>query len=333
MRLRLGIPKGLSRRDMASALNAALEASTAGQAPLIASGRLPTFVQGLRAKGIRWKPEPPGDEHFDMASTVMRRGWGDCDDLAPWHAASLRATGEDEDARAVVKPSGPGRWHAVVVRGDGDIEDPSLAAGMPSRPQVNGALVAGGALAPAWSPMFPDGRMAIAVHPYLNGWAARIDAPDAEEEFDWSAVRTGRTPAAAVNGCIAGLQSVCGDELDDMTSLRLLALQDLLYGVPARDVQEALAYELDGMGYDPDESVGILPALIPAAASIAAPLISSAASRLFGGGGGRRRRSSPRSSAASAASPSGILSRPPSGGASSPGATLAMPGGPIIVKF
>src|SRR6185369_900875 len=66
---------------------------------------VPTFEKAL-PHGIKWKPEPPGDEHFDHAKTVLARKWGDCDDLAPWQAASLRHTGEDPGAKAVAKRSG-----------------------------------------------------------------------------------------------------------------------------------------------------------------------------------------------------------------------------------
>ena len=79
---------------------------------------------------LRRKPSPracagsqsrPATKRFDHAATVHRRGWGDCDDLAPYHAASLRHTGEDPGATAVVYRSGPNRLarsHATERRHD-----------------------------------------------------------------------------------------------------------------------------------------------------------------------------------------------------------------------
>jgi hypothetical protein len=64
------------------------------------------------------------------ADDVLCSGWGDCDDLAPWRAAELRVSGEDPDAYVYVYQSGPHRYHAVVARGNGRIEDPSLILGM-----------------------------------------------------------------------------------------------------------------------------------------------------------------------------------------------------------
>src|SRR5262245_53396081 len=120
MRVNVAIPEAHVTQPV---LDAALEAVTRLNEQLIQSGH-PTFKQALPT-GIKWKPEPPGSEHFDHAGIVAHRGWGDCDDLAPWHAASLRVTGEDKGANAIVVPSGPNRWHAVVRRSNGAIDDPS----------------------------------------------------------------------------------------------------------------------------------------------------------------------------------------------------------------
>ena len=85
MRIRLGVPTDANRDEKEAILNAALESVTRADEAQLARG-LPTAREGI-ARGVRWKPEPPGDEHFDLGGTVLKRGWGDCDDLAPWHAA------------------------------------------------------------------------------------------------------------------------------------------------------------------------------------------------------------------------------------------------------
>jgi len=82
-------------------------------------------------------PEPPspydvGVKYINRPHAVWRpahevaeSGWGDCEDLSCWRAAQLRVSGEDPAARTVVYPTGVHRYHAVVMRGDGSIEDPS----------------------------------------------------------------------------------------------------------------------------------------------------------------------------------------------------------------
>ncbi len=142
MRVKVSIPE---RHVSKPVLDAALESVTRLNQQMLAEGEVPSFERGLK-HGVKWRPEPPGDEHFDSADRVMRRRAGDCDDLAPWQAASLRHSGEDPGAVAVVRRSGPKRWHAIVQRSDGSIDDPSLRAGMgpgvsPMPPGVMGAVL------------------------------------------------------------------------------------------------------------------------------------------------------------------------------------------------
>ena len=92
-------------------------------------------------------------EEFADALTVLGRGWGDCDDLAPWRAAELQEQG---DAKADCKISWKVRcrncafrvvdrtkpcprcrsmrrfrvFHVTTRRGDGRVEDPSQYLGM-----------------------------------------------------------------------------------------------------------------------------------------------------------------------------------------------------------
>jgi len=127
MRINVAVPEA---HVDAPVLDAMLESVTRLDQKLLQEGAVPTAKEAIKKHGVRWQPEPPGEEHFDHAGTVMQRGHGDCDDLAPHHAASLRHTGEDPGAKAVVYRSGPMRWHAVVQRSDGSIDDPSRWAGM-----------------------------------------------------------------------------------------------------------------------------------------------------------------------------------------------------------
>jgi len=127
VRIRLSIPEEHVEPEV---INAALEAVTRLDEHMIRSGESPTSHE-LVASGAKWRPEPPGDEHFDHGKTIAARGWGDCDDWAPLHAATLRASGEDPGASAIVVPSGKNMWHAIVQRSDGSYNDPSADAGMP----------------------------------------------------------------------------------------------------------------------------------------------------------------------------------------------------------
>lgn len=129
MRIRIAVP---DEHVSADVIDPVLEAVTRVDQHLIESGQSPTATELVR-KGAIWRPENPGDEHFDHGSTIASRGWGDCDDWAPLRAAELRATGEDPDAFARVVPSGPNTFHAIVNSKGRDLlgpEDVSVQAGM-----------------------------------------------------------------------------------------------------------------------------------------------------------------------------------------------------------
>jgi hypothetical protein len=80
----------------------------------------------LYTSRVVYRRDPPGVEWFRSAVRVYREGWGDCDDLSAARAAELRFH-HGEPARAVVVTTKtPGLLHAVVLRADGTIDDPSL---------------------------------------------------------------------------------------------------------------------------------------------------------------------------------------------------------------
>jgi hypothetical protein len=94
--------------------------------------RMPPLYQS----GVRYRREscivasrPETCERFLTYEQLLRERFGDCDDLASALCAQLISTGEDPHARARVYRSGVG-YHAIVVRGDGRIEDPSAVLGM-----------------------------------------------------------------------------------------------------------------------------------------------------------------------------------------------------------
>jgi hypothetical protein len=211
MRVNVAIPE---THVSAPVLDAALESVTRLNESMLAKNEVPTFSKGLHY-GIKWRPEPPGAEHFDHAKEVIRRKWGDCDDLAPWQAASLRHTGDDPGARAIAKRSGPNRWHAVVQRSDGTIEDPSKRAGMGQPHSIVGAVL------PLMYQPLPEGvsgsyiiRPSIALRPYRGAMQARADLPwywrehmhdtPTPTDYAMTSLHTAPTAATALVGALEG---------------------------------------------------------------------------------------------------------------------------------
>lgn len=134
MRLTMEVPRPASRARMLPAL----EALTSLNEELAEEHEQETgtAVRPLYSTGVRYKAEPPGVEDWDSFRIVYPRGWGDCEDLACIRAAELRRAGEPsaraDTYRSRVRPDGTAVWHAVVVRGDGTLEDPSALLGMPT---------------------------------------------------------------------------------------------------------------------------------------------------------------------------------------------------------
>ena len=152
MRIRIAVPDEHVGADV---IDPVLEAVTRLNDHMIQTGQTPTSHE-LIARGAIWRPENMADEHFDHGGTIASRGWGDCDDWAPLHAATLRASGEDPGARATVIPSGPNTFHAIVKRSNGTIEDPSIAAGMKSERPSN---ISGDESIETWARDPHDGRI------------------------------------------------------------------------------------------------------------------------------------------------------------------------------
>lgn len=205
MRIRLAIP---ARAVSAPALDAALEAATRANETLMAQGAAPSLTDMIRG-GVRWKPEPFNDgEHFDLAPTVARRGWGDCDDLATALAAEMRLQG-DEGARAFVRRSrsSPNRWHALVRAGDGREYDPSVWAGMK---EARGASA-------TTQPVSVSGRGAIICMPHQGRWHCRADVP-APGGVHLSGYGRAHVIGDALEEAVSGaalMQEICGDEESD----------------------------------------------------------------------------------------------------------------------
>lgn len=247
MRINVAIPESNVK---APVLDAALETVTRLNEDLIRDGKSPTSQQ-LLDKGAIWQPEKPGDEHFDHGGIINSRGHGDCDDWAPLHAATLRVTGQDPEARAVVRKSGPKRWHATVIRGDGTEDDPSLAAGMPGPARQIGArgatlplMVAGqrvhgvnGEVGSFINTPHVALRPVADRHGQLESWQARADLPwhwhPGDSPADLAMATLHRSPVSdqAIVGAVRGafrLGVVSGADPEHLK--RLSAIEDACNG-------------------------------------------------------------------------------------------------------
>jgi hypothetical protein len=116
-----------------TALNAMVRANQLYLASEAYAGRPvpPLYSSGVRYAEEPWNKDGARVEEFADIPTVLARKWGDCDDLAPWRCAELRAQGEAAKIRISWKPTRLGRlFHVVVRRADGRVEDPSRVLGM-----------------------------------------------------------------------------------------------------------------------------------------------------------------------------------------------------------
>jgi hypothetical protein len=131
-------------------------------------------IPPLYSTGAVWeiRPGDPSETQWRYAPDVVTQGWGDCQDLSAYRAAELRVSGEDPGAAVRVYPTGPNRYHAVVARGNGAVEDPSVILGMnpvPEAPMSTNQLpaVAGNSVVPVLGSMR---QHLLALHPNVRGF-------------------------------------------------------------------------------------------------------------------------------------------------------------------
>jgi hypothetical protein len=119
----------------AGTYSAALEGLTGVNEVLM---RRDPSIPPLYSTGALWEVRPgdPSELKWRYAPDVAGEGWGDCQDLSAYRAAELRVSGVDPKAHVRVYPSGPNSYHAVVARGDGSVEDPSVILGMNPIPEA-----------------------------------------------------------------------------------------------------------------------------------------------------------------------------------------------------
>jgi hypothetical protein len=110
--------------DVLGALRAHVAASVRDIARAAREGRP---IPPIYASGVRYDRRD-ANERWQLPSETFARRRGDCEDLACWRAAELRARGER--AHVGVRRTGPRVLHAIVVRANGSVEDPSKRLGM-----------------------------------------------------------------------------------------------------------------------------------------------------------------------------------------------------------
>lgn len=275
MRLNIAVPENQVKKPM---LDAALEAVTRLDTDLLKAGNVPDFRHVVHR--LRWKPEPKGAECFDHAEKVIVRGWGDCDDLAPYYAASLRACGEDPRARAEVIRTGPKRWHAIVRRGDGRIEDPSLAAGMPAPEGIRAATL------PTMAELTNSvsgvevqlphlaARPRFDADGYHVGWDARADIPWIHTAGEYDAAMAALHSAPVASQAVVGALRHGADigyasgMVDESVLRRAEIMADILSGV--RPIELLGMYPEEEILSGEEQAVGFLDDL----ANIASKVVS-----------------------------------------------------------
>lgn len=86
------------------------------------------LVPPIYKSRVRYQREERGREDWRSARECVRKGSGDCEDLASYAAASYRLVGIH--ARAIVRQVRPGLKHVLVEFPNGMIADPSKRLGM-----------------------------------------------------------------------------------------------------------------------------------------------------------------------------------------------------------
>lgn len=106
--------------------DALLEGLVAANEVALAAWPLPPLYES----GVVYEHEGPTEEWYDVPE-VLARGAADCEDLAAWRVAELRAAGVDAWACSSLSRDGADLLFHVRVCTPWGIEDPSCILGMP----------------------------------------------------------------------------------------------------------------------------------------------------------------------------------------------------------
>lgn len=129
---------GVGPRDAADALALALDALTKWNVEVIQKRRAAgNPLPPLYRSGVRYQREDyrgPHPEDWRDAVEVLRRGGGDCEDLAAYRAAELCAEGIPARTMFIERPNPIGRLFHIIVsytfKNHQKLDDPSRRLGM-----------------------------------------------------------------------------------------------------------------------------------------------------------------------------------------------------------
>jgi len=180
--------------------------------------------------------------------------------------------------------SGPKRWHAVVQRSDGSIEDPSKRAGMGMA--VSG-LIGSGVLPLMYAPSNVVGgayiiRPQIALRPVRGAYQARADLPwywrehlqDAPTPTDYAmtALHTAPVASTALTGAIDGVIELgeCAGFASEEDLYKLSAVSDACAGCSKRELRDVYGDDVGEQAFD------VVGSFWSSLKSIASPVVSLA---------------------------------------------------------
>lgn len=128
------LSEGLGVPSSPGTYSAAIEGQTGVNTVLM---RRDPSLPPLYASGVKWEVRrgDPSETKWRTPQEIVTSGWGDCQELSAYRAAELRVTGVDPAAHVRVYPTERNTYHAVVARGNGLVEDPSVVLGMPPFPR------------------------------------------------------------------------------------------------------------------------------------------------------------------------------------------------------
>ena len=95
--------------------------------------RLHPEAPWLYASGVRYAEDAEDAECWTDIPETIARGVGACKDLVAWRLAELRVRAREEAAIPLVRFARVGhrvKFHVVVRRADGRVEDPSYELGL-----------------------------------------------------------------------------------------------------------------------------------------------------------------------------------------------------------
>lgn len=130
----------------------------------------------LYESGVVYKEEPPGKENWADAPTILKHGWGDCEDLAGWLVAELREV-FNVPCRPFLKfrkVGGSYRYHALVILPNGYKWDFQMMRNKGGAPVIGpgGKPIIRRVRKPIFKPPFvfedPSARLGMGGRPFSN---------------------------------------------------------------------------------------------------------------------------------------------------------------------